>query len=188
MSRGLIRAANKRVILSAHLYRRENKLAEAEQQFRDMLASNPQDPQVIYFCHFELARILDRTERFDEAMAELERRKGLSRKNINIAAAQKYFDDRRERVIRKTRSLPKNISNIWGKSFPPQARTCASPLAFLGGHARSGTTLLERILDAHPVGRRLRRGVGVPNHLAIDRYHRAGNPRGRASIFYGSVT
>jgi len=136
--------------LSAHLYRREDKLTDAEQQFRDMLVSGLRDPQVRYFCHLELARTLDRTERFEEAMKELMEAKKLAAQSINLAEAVKTFDERRERVVRKTRALPKNILAIWGNAFPPEKRTAAAPLAFLGGHARSGTTLLERILDAHP--------------------------------------
>jgi tetratricopeptide (TPR) repeat protein len=136
--------------LSAHLCRREDKLVEAEQQFRDMLACGLQDWQVRYFCHLELARIFDRTERFDEAMAELAEAKRLAAQSINIAEAEKTFDERRERVVRKANALPKNILAVWEKAFPPEARTAVPPIVFLGGHARSGTTLLERILDAHP--------------------------------------
>ena len=135
--------------LSAHLYRRESKLAEAEQQFRDMLACGLRDPQVRYFCHLELARTLDLTERFDEAMVELLEAKQLAAQTMNLAEAVEMFDERRERVVRKARALPRNILTIWATAFPPEKRSAAPPLAFLGGHARSGTTLLERILDAH---------------------------------------
>ncbi len=136
--------------LSAHLYRREDKLAEAEQQFRDMLTSGLHDGQVRYFCHLELARIFDRTDRFDDAMTQLAEAKQLAAQTLNMAEAVKTFDERRERAVRKVRALPKNILAVWEKSFPREARTAAPSLAFLGGHARSGTTLLERILDAHP--------------------------------------
>ena len=136
--------------LSAHLLRREGKLCEAEQQFRDLIASDPRDPLVRHFARFELARILDQTERFDEAIAALKEGKRLAAQTVDIGQARKKFDDRRERAVRKARALPKNILHVWAKSFPPAQRSAAPPLAFLGGHARSGTTLLERILDAHP--------------------------------------
>lgn len=136
--------------LSAHLLRREGKISEAEQQFRDLIASDPRDPFVRHLTRFELARILDHTERFDEAIAALNEGKKLAAQTVNIAEARKKFDDRRERAVRKARALPKDILHVWAKSFPAGQRSAAQPLAFLGGHARSGTTLLERILDAHP--------------------------------------
>ena len=136
--------------LSAHLDRRDNKLTEAEQQFRDIIAAGTRDQHVTYFSNLELARILDRMERFDEAMSHLREAKKIGAKTLNLEDARKRFDDRRERMPRKARALPKNILGVWNNSFPSKARSALPPLAFLGGHARSGTTLLERILDAHP--------------------------------------
>ena len=78
--------------LSAQLDRRENKLAEAEKQFREMIASGLRQPYINYSCHYELAQILDRTGRFDEAMAELAEAKKLARKTVNVEAELKMFD------------------------------------------------------------------------------------------------
>ena len=136
--------------LSAHVDRRENKLAEAERQFRDLLASDLRLLNVRYACHSELAQILDRTERFDEAMAQLEEGKKFARQNFKLEAERKVFYERHENEVRKAKSLPTNILITWANSFPPRARSTIAPLAFLTGSARSGTTLLERILDAHP--------------------------------------
>jgi len=135
--------------LSAHLDRRESKLADAERQFRELIARSPRDPRLRYSCHSELANVLDRTERYEEAMAQLEEGKSLARQTFNLAAERKSFYERHDDEVRKAKSLPKNILNTWGKSFPPRARTPAVSVAFLSGSARSGTTLLERILDAH---------------------------------------
>jgi len=136
--------------LSAQLDRRENKLIEAEKQFRELIASGLRQPYINYSCHYELAQILDRTGRFDEAMAKLAEAKKLARKTVNVEAELKMFDSWHGSVVQKARALPKNILEMWGKSFPPGARSAAPPLAFLGGPERSGTTLLEKILDAHP--------------------------------------
>src|SRR5665213_3241653 len=136
--------------LSAQLDRRDNKLADAERQLRDLIDSGVRHPHVRYSCHYELAHILDRTERFDEALAQLAEGKKLSRQAANADADVKQFDAWHEHIARKTKALPKNILDTWGKSFPPRARTATAPLAFLSGSARSGTTLLERLLDAHP--------------------------------------
>lgn len=135
--------------LAAHLDRRENKLPEAERQFRELIASG-HDRQVVWFSRFELARILDRTQRFDEAMVNLKEAKEREMQAAGIGHAQKTFDERREKAVRKAQALPRDILDIWSRSFPPEVREPAPPLAFLGGHARSGTTLLERILAAHP--------------------------------------
>lgn len=136
--------------LAAHLDRRENKLSGAEQQFRDLIASGPRDPYVRYSCHSELAHILDRTERYDEAMAQLSEGKNFARQKVNQEAERKRIDVWHDDLASKTKSLPANILDTWGKAFPPSARKPSVSLTFLTGSARSGTTLLERILDAHP--------------------------------------
>jgi tetratricopeptide (TPR) repeat protein len=135
--------------LSAQLDRRESKLPEAEGQFRELIAHG-RDRQVVWFAQFELARLLDRTERFDEAMAILQEAKEQALQTTDVRRAQKTFDERREKAVRKARVLPCDVLETWNKSFPREAREPAPRVAFLGGHARSGTTLLERILDAHP--------------------------------------
>ena len=58
-------------------------LAEAERQARELLAE-AKTPQVRYSCYAELAYILDRTERFPEAMAQLEARKKIAREQLNL--------------------------------------------------------------------------------------------------------
>jgi len=45
-------------------------------------------------------------------------------------------------------SLPPGIIQRWRQQVPPATNPCR--IAFLGGHPRSGTTLLEQILGAHP--------------------------------------
>ena len=136
--------------LSSHLDRRENKFEEAEKNFRDLLAASPKDQKLASASHLELARIYDLTGRFDEAMTELKEAKRLAAPTLPIEMQRKFFDQRREHLLRTTKSLPKSIFDTWNTTFPPDARSPAPPLAFLGGHLRSGTTLLERILDAHP--------------------------------------
>ncbi len=136
--------------LAAHLDRRENKFADAEKQFRELLAFGPRLPHVRYACHSELANILDRTERFDEAIAVLEQGKQLARQSFNLKAERKAFYERHEKEVHQAVSFSKNILQIWEKTFPLRARAEVSPVAFLSGSSRSGTTLLERILDAHP--------------------------------------
>jgi sulfotransferase family protein len=60
------------------------------------------------------------------------------------------YDEGAESARQFTKALPKTILQTWELSFPQNERGAIPQLAFLGGHPRSGTTLLERILDAHP--------------------------------------
>lgn len=135
---------------SAVLDRRENQLATAEQRLRDLIASDPKHPYVRYACRYELAQILDRTERFDEAMVQLAEAKRMVRALTNTDLMLKGYDQGAESARRFTRAQPGNIVVQWNQSFPPGQRAPIPPLAFLGGHPRSGTTLLEQVLDAHP--------------------------------------
>jgi len=135
---------------SGQLDRREGKFAEAEQKLRDILSAAPQDPKLVSACHMELARVLDRLQRFDEAMNSLEAAKKIAAQGMKVEAMKKSFEERSAKALALARSLPKNILDNWSKTFPPTVRSAAPPLAFLGGHMRSGTTLVEKIIDAHP--------------------------------------
>ncbi|HZV33956.1 MAG TPA: sulfotransferase, partial [Verrucomicrobiae bacterium] len=135
---------------SAVLDRREGKLDAAERALRDLIASEPKHPFVRYACRYELAQILDRTERFDEAMRFLIEAKEMVRALTDTKALLRGYDQNAESARRFTGSQPKDILHQWAKFFPERKREPIPPLIFLGGHPRSGTTLLEQILDAHP--------------------------------------
>jgi tetratricopeptide (TPR) repeat protein len=135
---------------SALLDRRENKLQKAEQGLRDLIAAGPRHPYVQYASRFELAEVLDRTDRFDEAMAMLAEAKRMSRALGNVDAMLKEYDQEAGKYRSSTQTLPANILRTWAKEFPEKSREPIPKLAFLGGHPRSGTTLLEQILGAHP--------------------------------------
>lgn len=135
---------------SALLDRRENKLERAEGALRDLIRSAPRHPYVKYACRYELAQILDRTERFEEAMTQLAEAKQIVRALTNTGLLLKAYDQSAESARRFTRNLTKSILRTWTGVFPPEQRCAVPRLAFLGGHPRSGTTLLEQVLDAHP--------------------------------------
>ena len=103
-----------------------------------------------YACRYELAQVLDRTDRFDEAMRFLVEAKELVRALTDTAMLKRGYDQGAESIRRFTTSQPRDILHTWAKFFPERKREAIPPLAFLGGHPRSGTTLLEQILDAHP--------------------------------------
>jgi Flp pilus assembly protein TadD len=135
---------------AAVLDRRENKIEDAERRLRDLIASAPRHQYVQYASHFELAEILNRTDRFDEAMQNLAEAKKMVRALGDTEAMLKEYDQFAETYRRSTLALPANILRVWSKEFPERQREAIPHLAFLGGHPRSGTTLLEQILGAHP--------------------------------------
>ncbi|HRY52048.1 MAG TPA: sulfotransferase [Candidatus Paceibacterota bacterium] len=135
---------------SAVLDRRENQLEAAESRLRQLIQSDPKHPYVRYACRYELAQILDRTGRLDEAMNVLAEAKQIVRTLTDTEVLLKSYDQAAESARQFALSQPKNILRAWAKSFPAQEREVIPPLAFLGGHPRSGTTLLEQVLGAHP--------------------------------------
>ena len=134
----------------ALLDRRENKIDDAERRLRALIASQPRHQYVQYACRYELAEVLNQTGRFDEAMQTLQEAKMLVRRIANVGAMLHEYDADAGQYRRSTLELPKDILRKWGKEFPDRAREPAPRLAFLGGHPRSGTTLLEQVLGAHP--------------------------------------
>jgi tetratricopeptide (TPR) repeat protein len=135
---------------SAVLDRRENHLEKAEGRLRDLIKSEPKHPYVRYACRYELAQILDRTARFDEAMTYLSEAKQIVTGLTDTGLLQRGYDQAAESALKFTRSIPNHTLDKWAQVFPPEQREAIPRLAFLGGHPRSGTTLLEQVLDSHP--------------------------------------
>jgi tetratricopeptide (TPR) repeat protein len=135
---------------SAVLDRRQGLPEAAESRLRDLISSEPRHPYVRYACRYELAQILDHSGQCDEAMRLLAEAKQIVCSLTDIAVLLKGYDQAAESARRFTRSLPTTILRTWAQYFPEVKREPVPPLAFLGGHPRSGTTLLEQVLDAHP--------------------------------------
>jgi tetratricopeptide (TPR) repeat protein len=136
--------------VSALLDRREGLLEPAESLLRELIQSDPRHPYVRYACRYELAQVLDRTQRFDEAMKLLAEAKQLVRTLVDTDLLLKSYDQTAESARRFASSRPRDILQRWARSFPCEKRETIPPLAFLGGHPRSGTTLLEQVLGTHP--------------------------------------
>jgi len=136
--------------MSALLDHRENQIARAESLLRDLIVTSPKHEYLRYAVRYELAHILDKTGRFDEAMQMLREAKDCVRRLTDIDILNKQYDYNAELVRRAAQQFPKSILRSWAKTFPPSRRRPIPKLAFLGGHPRSGTTLIEQILGAHP--------------------------------------
>jgi tetratricopeptide (TPR) repeat protein len=132
----------------ALLLHRGGRNPEAEIVLRDVIRSETSDHNVQYSSRQLLGVVLDQLGQYAEALKHLVEAKALARKLGNTARMEHDYDlaDRRRRLL-LAELTPEHIRR-WraespGGSDPPR-------LAFLGGHPRSGTTLLEQILGAHP--------------------------------------
>ena len=134
------------LVARARLHRLSNNLPEAERLLRQCLAQPSIDRSHRIRAWYELGAVLDRQSRFDEAMTAFLEAKGEQR-----PAASKYsriLEGIQVRVREMEQTMTSDVLRRWSAS----ARELGSPkrLAVLCGHPRSGTTLLEQVLDSHP--------------------------------------
>ncbi|MGA2243843.1 MAG: sulfotransferase [Verrucomicrobiota bacterium] len=134
-------------LVQARLARLGGRLEEAEKVARRLVARSDSDSWSTRIRGwYELGAILDGQGRPDEAMSAF-----LEAKNMAKANAANYLAGQR-RVHEKLRTAEAELSaerlRRWFDHAP--ALRPARRLALLGGHPRSGTTLLEQVLDSHP--------------------------------------
>ena len=132
----------------AFLLHRKKRDAEAETELRDLIKDGPQYPYVKYAAPHLLGVVLDQLGQYDEAMRWLIEAKAQVRTITDTSRLEQGYDegDRRRREL-LAQMTPDMIRRWREESAASQERY---QIAFLGGHPRSGTTLLEQILDAHP--------------------------------------
>jgi tetratricopeptide (TPR) repeat protein len=132
----------------ALLLHRKKRNAEAETALRDLIKDGPQYPYVKYASRHLLGVVLDEVGQYAEAMRYLCEAKALVRQLTDITLLERGYDrgdaKRRELLAHLT---PETVRR-WRQEMP--ASELRYQIAFLGGHPRSGTTLMEQILDAHP--------------------------------------
>jgi tetratricopeptide (TPR) repeat protein len=135
-----------RVLLrEAVLKRKRGQINDAESQFRDLVTNSAADTLVRLRAAYDLAGILDGAGQYDEAMTALLEAKAIQRpKAIPLAASLQQMQNLNKEMAQ---SLTATVLDRWradaGKLQPPRR------IALLSGHPRSGTTLLEQVLDAH---------------------------------------
>jgi tetratricopeptide (TPR) repeat protein len=132
------------LLARARLDRQAGRLDEAEKLLRSLTANSAKDIRIR--AGYELGGILDRQGRFDEAMTAFLEAKTLLRPDAAPFAFVLKTIHARLQTMRAT--LTAEMFQRWfdsGRTLQPPRR-----LALLGGHPRSGTTLLEQVLDSHP--------------------------------------
>jgi len=134
-------------LVQARLERVAGRLEEAERILGTLLAeksANTWSTRIRGW--YELGGILDRQGRFDEAMSAWLTAKEMLKPGATqfIAAQESVHRQLQEAAHNITESMLRRWHDL-RSSLPRQRR-----LALLCGHPRSGTTLLEQVLDSHP--------------------------------------
>jgi tetratricopeptide (TPR) repeat protein len=132
------------LLLRSRLDRQAGRLAAAEK----VLHVFPANAEAILriTAAYQLGDVLDRQGRYDEAMAAF-----LEAKTLQQPLA--------ERPAVELKVLRTRINHLIENATPDRLQQWSDPagqlqpahrLALLGGHPRSGTTLLEQVMDSHP--------------------------------------
>lgn len=138
-------------IVEVRLFLRESRFEDALAAAEAAIARDDMPPRRVYQLHMLRSRALDRLARYDEAFAAAREGNNLLRpedasRNAYTLLADKVINAYSAEAI---------------KRFPVNSASNAAHV-FIAGFPRSGTTLVEQILDAHPGA------VGVGEAKEID--------------------
>lgn len=132
-------------LVRGRIQRRQKRLEEAETTFRTLIERVPEGSPWACEAWSELALMKDGQGDFDGAIEAIERckRAQRSRDALHWAASEKVHDCMKELIA----GVVRDDFRRWRDeaAMLPPVRT-----ALLTGFPRSGTTLLEQVLDAHP--------------------------------------
>jgi tetratricopeptide (TPR) repeat protein len=147
----------------AFLQHRQGQNHEAAIALQDLTHRTNLDLNLKVSIYHLLGVVMDALGRYDDALVMLGEAKAHTRKVVDVDALLRNYDRwtqwRRELLATLT---PENIRR-WRQEPAPDAP--ARGLAFLGGHPRSGTTLMEQILGAHPEIRAFDEPEAFPNEI-----------------------
>ena len=132
----------------ALLLHRRGQNGEAETLLRDLIKRGSPDANVKYSSRHQLAVVLDQLGQYPEALRWLGEAKACLRSSADLAKMEREYD----RAVRGRRDLLGALTPAMIRRWREEGAAAPSPrrLALLGGHPRTGTTLLEQILGAHP--------------------------------------
>ncbi|MDC0935829.1 sulfotransferase [Pirellulales bacterium] len=154
------------MLMAAVLDRREGDLEGAECRLTDLLGRDPPQ-EIAWRAWYELAHVRDRAARYDAAMSALLAGKKLLRKDKATPTWVQRSWRRRNRFDEALESLTADHLERWhgdrqngdrhnGERHDGDRQNIErqniehGPPAILIGHPRSGTTMAQHILDAHP--------------------------------------
>ncbi|HWY75581.1 MAG TPA: sulfotransferase [Verrucomicrobiae bacterium] len=134
--------------LRALLLQRQGRNTEAETSVRDLLKNGLLDPQVKSSSLHLLGIVMNELGQYGEALRWIEESKLELRKLTDTSKLEQEYDQANQYRRAFMATLTSDAVKRWQQEAPVDPRPWR--LAFLGGHPRSGTTLLEQVLGAHP--------------------------------------
>jgi hypothetical protein len=134
-------------VVGARLDRLRGRAEAAEGRLRVLLSRSDRESWSTRIRGwYELAAVLDGQGRYDEAMAALLQAKGMILPNAaHYIAGQKLAQSKLKMAAERLDA--RSVERWRAPAANPQP---PHRLALLCGHPRSGTTLLEQVLDSHP--------------------------------------
>jgi tetratricopeptide (TPR) repeat protein len=148
---------------SAFLLHRQGRNDEAAAALRDLAgrANGKMDLNLKVSTHHLLGVVLDALGKYDDALRSLAQAKLHARSATDTGIMLRDYDKwdgwRRELLV----AITPDVIRRWREESPKSF----ARLAFLGGHPRSGTTLMEQILGAHPDVRAFDEPEAFPNEV-----------------------
>jgi len=129
----------------AVLRRAQGHPGEAETLLRDLLNNPATNKEARIRALYELGGILDVAGQYDAAMSAWQEAKALY--GAHAAPFRANLEHMQSRATEMEQTITADVLERWradaGRFQPPRR------IALLCGHPRSGTTLLEQVLDAH---------------------------------------
>ena len=135
------------LLAQAKLHRMAGRLEEAERVLRSFVTKPDPDTRTHIHAWYELGRVLDGQGRYDDAMAAFLEGKTLVQPNAAALVAVQQAAQARTKKMAET--ISPGVLQRWVEASDTTSKPLIR-LTVLGGHPRSGTTLLEQVLDAHP--------------------------------------
>jgi tetratricopeptide (TPR) repeat protein len=134
------------LLQQALLQRRGGETAQAEMTLRALIGNAKNSPGTRTQAWYELAHLLDDAEQYDEAYRAL-----VAAKQIARHYAGPHLREH-QTALAKNREMLQQLDQSYYDNWKAAAAEHDSPYRFalLTSHPRSGTTLVEQMLDSHP--------------------------------------
>jgi len=133
------------LLFKARLLRRLKEEDAAQELFQRLAQQAQAQPELRAQAWAEIAQALDRQQDYDRSMSAMLECKAILREREGTLRQQA------DAIMGHLRGLVESLSPAhfrrWADGMPAEA---GPPLAVLTGFPRSGTTLLEQVLDSHP--------------------------------------